>query len=110
MDAHDYPSLGRLARLNAQLAVQTARIESLVAAQLDDVERLFRAATEHDWDVVARLSQALAARPLDGDNKAMVRSAGRVCDALRRDPSGAKARRPLAKLLHECRSAKSRSA
>ncbi len=103
MDTNEYPSLGRLAHLNAQLAVQGARVEAIFGAQLDNVERLFRAATNHDWATVARVSQALASAPADRSNTALIRNAGKVCEALRSDPSGAKAMRPLAKLLEACR-------
>ncbi|HYO26147.1 MAG TPA: hypothetical protein VEQ85_14495, partial [Lacipirellulaceae bacterium] len=91
MDTHDYPSLGRLAGLNAQLAVQSRRVESIVAAQLDVVERLFRAATKQDWPSVARASETLASQSVTPENETLVRSASQVCDALRRDPTGVKA-------------------
>ncbi|HMP07125.1 MAG TPA: hypothetical protein PJ982_12300 [Lacipirellulaceae bacterium] len=106
MDTTDSPSLGRLAHLNAQLAVQAARVDALVAAQLDQVERLFRAATAHDWDAVGRLSRELAQRTDGREQAAISRTARKVCEALGRDPSGGKAAAPLAKLLDACRSAK----
>lgn len=106
MDTNEYPSLGRLAQLNAQLAVQGARVEAIVGGQLDNVERLFRAATNRDWATVARVSHVLASAPADRSNTALVRTAGKVCEALRADPSGAKAARPLAKLLDACRAVK----
>lgn len=110
MDTNDYPSLGRLAHLNAQLAVQSRRVDAIVTAQLDNVERLFRAATTHDWQAVAHASRALANQPVEGENEAVVRAATLVCDALRRDASGAKAMRPLAKLIDACRVVKKRLA
>jgi hypothetical protein len=106
LDSTDYPSLGRLARLNAQLAVQAARVDAAVAAQLDSVERLFRAATNRDWDAVGRASRELAGQPPNSANAALVQSASNVCEALRCDPTGAKAQRPLARLLDACRAAK----
>jgi hypothetical protein len=109
VDANDYPSLGRLARLNAQLAAQGARVQSIVASQLDEVERLFRAATSQDWEAVARASRELS-QSTESTDRAIVRSAGKVCEALRRDPSGTKARLPLAQLLDACRAAKKRLA
>ncbi len=60
MDTTDYPSLAQLSRLNAQLAVHCARVDAIINGQLDVVERLFRAATDRDWDAVARASQDLA--------------------------------------------------
>jgi hypothetical protein len=106
VDANDYPSLGRLARLNAQLAVQAARVDAAVASQLDSVERLFRAATTRDWEAVGRASRELASQSANHTNATLVNSASKVCEALRLDPTGAKALRPLAKLLDACRAAK----
>jgi hypothetical protein len=108
LDTTDYPSLSQLARLNAQLAVHCARVDAIINAQLDSVERLFRAATNLDWDGVARASQDLARQPVNGDNNAVVQSAWRVCEALRLDPSGRKAGSRLAALLSACRAVKSR--
>ena len=108
MDTTDYPSLSQLARLNAQLAMHCARVDALINAQLDSVERLFRAATNLDWDAVARASHDLARQPADGENSAVVQSAWRVCEALRHDPSGQKAQSRLAALLSACRAVKSR--
>lgn len=106
MDMHDYPSLGRLARLSAQLATQSARVTAIVDAQLDEVERLFRAAVKPDWHEVASAVQHLASQPRSPENAALIRSAAKVRDALRTDPTGAKAARSLAKLLDACRATK----
>jgi hypothetical protein len=108
MDTTDYPSLSQLSRLNAQLAVHCARVDALINTQLDSVERLFRAATNLDWEGVARASNDLARQPIDGQNNTVVQSAWRVCEALRRDPSGGKAQSRLAALLSACRAAKTR--
>lgn len=107
MDSTDYPSLGRLARLNAQLAVQAARVGAVVDGQLDQFERLFRAAAKRDWSAVDRVSRELATQPFSpGVNASLARTAGKVCEALRLDPTGAQASRPLAMLLDACRAAK----
>lgn len=103
---NDYPSLGRLARLGAQLAAQSARVTALVDGQFDQVERLFRAAVKPDWREVASAAQHLADQPRSSENAAVIRSAAKVRDALRIDPTGAKAQRSLAKLLDACRAAK----
>lgn len=110
MDTSDYPSLAQLSRLNAQLAVHCSRIDAVINGQLDVVERLFRAATDHDWEAVARASQDLALQPVDSENTTIVQSAWRVCEALRRDPSGGKAGSKLAMLLSACRATKARGA
>lgn len=106
MDATDYPSLARLALFNAQLAIHNRQVEAAVDAQLDEVERLFRAVADRDWDAVARLSEQLAGQPKDRADKAVVRSARKVFAALQRDPSGAKATRGIGELLSACRASK----
>ncbi len=110
MDATDYPSLARLAFFNAQLALHNRQVESVVDAQLDEVERLFRAAAQRDWDAVLRLSEQLAGQPAPKDraDKAVVRSARKVFAALKRDPSGVKATVKLGELLMACRESQRR--
>jgi hypothetical protein len=106
MDSTEYPSLGRLAVYNAELAIYNRRVEAAVDAHLDEVERLFRAVAQRDWDAVLRLTEQLVSQPNDHPDKAVVRSARKVCDALRRDPTGAKAERGLGELLTACRATK----
>jgi hypothetical protein len=106
VDEIGYPSLANLAWMNAQLAVEARRVESLVDAQLDEVERLFRAAASQDWDAIARATRDLASRRINPANKVLVQSARGVRDALRRDPSGGRASLRLAELLAACRSTK----
>lgn len=108
MDATEYPSLGKLAGLTFQLGMQARQVEAVVDAQLDEVERLFRAVADCDWDAVLRLSEALANQAKEQADKAVVRSARKVRDALRRDPSGSKIGRPVGELLAACRSARLR--
>ncbi|BBO34777.1 hypothetical protein [Lacipirellula parvula] len=109
MDTTDYPSLGRLAVLNAQLARQNLFVSSIVDEQLDGVERLFRAAAVSDWQSVLTISEHLIARLQDPADAGVVRSAEQLCDQLRRDPdpSGAKVSVRLAELLSACRSRQS---
>ncbi|MBL9165461.1 MAG: hypothetical protein JNL18_22230 [Planctomycetaceae bacterium] len=106
MDTTDYPSLGRLAVLNAQLARQARLVEDVVDRQLDGVERLFRAAALSDWQAVLRISEELIAQLQDPTDLPVVRSAQQLCDLLRRDPSGGKVSVRLAELLSACRSAR----
>jgi hypothetical protein len=107
LDASDYPSLGFLARLNAQLLLYNQAVAGIVDAQLDDIERLFRAATQRDWATVLKLGERLVSLE-DRADRPVVRSARKVCNALRGDPSGAKAVRHLPGLLSACREAKLR--
>lgn len=109
MDTTDYPSLGRLALINAQLARQNRAIENVVEEQLDHVERLFRAASISDWPAVLRIGEQLVAELQNPADLPVVRSAQQLCDLLRRDPSGSKASMRLAELLSACRTAKRRS-
>jgi hypothetical protein len=83
-------------------------VGAAIDAQLDDGERLLRAATARDWQSVLRLSEELVAQSKDRADKAVVRSARRVRDALQRDPSGIRAARPIGDLLAACREAKLR--
>jgi hypothetical protein len=108
MDTSAYPSLGRLALINAQLRANNLEVAAAVETQLDDGERLLRAATARDWDSVLQLSEELVAQPKDRADKAVVRSARKVRDALQRDPTGVKAARAVGDLLAECRDAKFR--
>ena len=103
MDTTDYPSLGRLAVLNAQLARQNQFVSSVVDEQLDGVERLFRAAAVSDWSSVLTISEHLIARLQDPADAGVVRSAEQLCEQLRHDPSGAKVSVRLAELLSACR-------
>jgi hypothetical protein len=106
MDTTDYPSLGRLAALSAQLARQTRLVENVVDQQLDGVERLFRAAAISDWQSVLRIGEELVAQLQDPADQPVVRSAQQLCDQLRREPSGSKVSVRLAELLSACRSAR----
>src|SRR3990170_3086507 len=81
MDLTEYPSLGRLAFFSAQLAGQNRRVEAVVDDKLDEVERLFRAVAERDWDAVLRVSEALSAQKMDRADRAVVRTAKMVCEA-----------------------------
>jgi len=103
MDTSEYPSLAQIARLNAKLAVHCSRIDAVIDGQLDAVERLFRAAADHDWDAVSRASQQLAAQQVDGENSTVVQTAWRVFTSLRRDPTGSGSAGKLAALLSACR-------
>jgi hypothetical protein len=108
VDTSDYPSLGLLARLNAQLLAHNQAVAAVVDVQLDDIERLFRAATQRDWQAVLTLGEQLVGNLEDRADKPVVRSARKVCNALHGDPSGAKAVRHLPELLAACREAKLR--
>jgi hypothetical protein len=108
MDTTDYPSLGRLALFTAQLRTHSEQVATVVDAQLDDIERLFRAASDRDWDAVLRLSEVLVSQCPDPADKAVVRSARKVRDALFRDPSGSRVDGRLRVLLDTCREAKRR--
>jgi hypothetical protein len=80
----------------------------VVEGQLDSLDRLFRAATDLDWEALLRLSEELASELQERADRAIVKSARKLCEALRREPSGAKAKRQLGDLLTACRAAKVR--
>lgn len=106
MDTTDYPSLGRLAVLNAQLSLQSRQVEHVADRCLDGVERLFRAASLSDWPSVLRISEQLIAQLQDPADTGVVRSAEKLCDLLRRDPSATNVSGRLAELLSACRAAR----
>ena len=94
-----------LASMNAQLAVQSARISKRSSARNSTTSsgcsappRIMTGQTVGPREPGARSAVARPRRM-----QTVVHSAGKVCEALRSDPSGAKAARPLAKLLEACR-------
>jgi hypothetical protein len=106
MDTGHYPSLGRLAQLGVQLSAARRRMAAFDDSELDHGERLLRAVTASDWPAIAALSDQLATHSSDSADKRLVRSAVKTREALRRDPSGAKAKRQLKALMTACRDAK----
>ncbi len=106
MDTSDYPSLGRLAKINAQISAQIVRVAATVDNQLDYRERLFRAVADDDWPAVVHLSEQLASLGAEPADKSLIAAAQNVCVALRRDPSGVQAKQSLSELLAACREAK----
>jgi hypothetical protein len=108
MDTGHYPSLGRLAQLSAQLSAARRRLAALDDAPVDEGERLLRAATASDWLAIAALSEHFATRSSDSADERLVRSAQKTRAALRRDPSGGRARRQLKELMTACREMKLR--
>ena len=110
MDAAEYPSLPSLASCHAQLAADAFRVERLIDAHLDEVERLFRAATAGDWDAVARIARSLATRPADPQNAEVVVAAKALSRDFRRDRPTRAAESHLNLLLQACRELKERQA
>ncbi len=106
MDTSEYPSLPNLAQVHARLAAQSRRVEQLVDAHLDGIERLFHAATAGDWEAIALASRYLAKQDpthLDGE---VIRQARHVCEELARARSRTRPPKHLASLLAACRSAR----
>ncbi|MBX3435302.1 MAG: hypothetical protein KF847_18440 [Pirellulales bacterium] len=108
MNSAEYPSLPSLAGCHAQLAADAMRVEQLVDAHLDEVERLFRAAAAGDWDAVAKLARQLAARPADPEQAEVVVAAKALARDFRRDRPTRAAEAHLNQLLQACRSLKER--
>jgi hypothetical protein len=106
MDTSEYPSLPNLAQVHARLAAQNLRVEQVVDAHLDGIERLFHAATTGDWEAIALASRFLAKQDpahLDGE---VIRRAQEVCEELARARSRTRPPKHLASLLSACRSAR----
>jgi hypothetical protein len=108
MDTSDYPSLGRLAMFSAQLSAQNQRAAAVVDGQLDEVERLFRAAAAGDWQSLLNLSEQLVVQLTDAADQPLVRKARKASEALRRNPVGRTTTRHINELLNVCREVKLR--
>lgn len=106
MDTSEYPSLPNLAQAHARLAAQSRRVEQLVDAQLDGVERLFSAATAGDWEAIALASLYLAKQDPGDLGEEVVRQARLLCEELARARSRTRPPKHLASLLAACRSAR----
>ena len=103
MDTSEYPSLPNLAQVHARLAANSRRVEAVVDAQLDGIERLFTATTAGDWEAIAQASRYLAKQDpahLDGE---VIRQARQVCDELAQARSRTRQPKHLATLLAACR-------
>lgn len=108
METDDYPSLPQLAHLHARLAVNSRRVEAVVNAQLDAVERFLSATTAEDWEAVAQATRYLANLTPDQIHIDVIHEARRLCEELSRTSSGIKRPKHLARLLAACRAAKQR--
>ncbi len=103
MDTTDYPSLPKLAKMHARLAVDSRRVENTMDAQLDGIGRLLSACDAEDWQAVAHISEYLAKLTPDLENAQVVHTARQLCDNLRREEAQQTAPKHLDKLLAACR-------
>lgn len=106
MDVDQYPSLPHLAQAQARLAAQCRRVEQLVDAHLDGIERLFHAATTGDWEAIATASRYLAKQDPAHLDHEVIRQARQVCEELARAKSRSRSPKHLASLLAACRTAR----
>lgn len=106
MDTHEYPSLPHLAQAHARLAAQSRRVEQIVDAHLDGIERLFHATTSGDWEAIALASRFLAKQDPAHLGEEVIRQARQVCDELAHARSRTRPPKHLASLLAACRSAR----
>ena len=96
MDPSSYPSLQSLATSHAQLAAQSRRVEEVVDAQLDGIERLFQAAT----------SRFLAKQDPAHLDEEVVRHARKLCDELAHARARPTEPKSLTNLIEACRSSR----
>lgn len=108
MDDSQYPSLPNLALLHAQLARDSRRVEKLVDSQLDEIERLFSAATTEDWEAVARATRSLADLTPDQIGEEVLYTARQLSREIRRSKSHSKKPKHLTSLLNACRAERRR--
>ena len=104
MDTSEYPSLSNLAQAHARLAAQSRRVEQLVDAHLDGIERLFSAAIAGDWEAIAMASRYLAKQDPAHLGEEIARQARLLCEELARARSRTRPPKHLATLLAACRS------
>ena len=103
MDTHEYPSLPSLAQAHARLAANSRRVEQIVDAQLDGIQRLFHATTSGDWEAIAQASRWLAKQDPAHLDREIIRQARYVCDELAQVRSRKNPPKHLAKLIEACR-------
>ena len=103
MDTQDYPSLPNLAQVHARLAANSRRVEKVVDAQLDGIQRLFHAATTGDWEAIAQASRWLAKQDPAHLDHEVISQARHVCDELARARSRKNPPKHLPNLIEACR-------
>ena len=106
MDTDELPSLPNLAKMHALLAVNNRRVEAVVDARLDAVERLFSATTSEDWEAVAKATKFLAALDPNEIDENILRTAQKLCEEIGREKEKMKRPKHLSTLLEACRAAK----
>jgi hypothetical protein len=110
MDTSDYPSLPNLAQMHARLAVDNGRVESMIDAQLDGIERLFVATTAEDWGAVAEVTRQLAEMKPEEISAEVIQNARQLCQELgKMKKKPLKAPKHLANLLAACRAVRQRT-
>ena len=102
------PSLQSLTQAHARLAANSRRVEEIVDAQLDGIERLFSAAVAGDWEAIAQASRYLAKQDPAHLDSEIIRHAGKLCDELASSRQRKSGPRHLATLIEACRHAKQR--
>lgn len=107
MDSSEYPSLLSLMLAQTQLANDAYRVGQIIDGLLDDVERLFRAATRQDWEVIARITRRLARRQTLQTGEAVIAAARQLSRTIRKDRPTKHSPQLLAELLQACRDMRS---
>lgn len=108
MDTDELPSLPNLAKMHAQLAVNSRRVEAVVDARLDGIERLFSATTSEDWDAVVKATRFLANLDPSEIDANVLHTAQQLCKEIGRGKEKMKRPKHLSTLLEACRAVKKR--
>lgn len=107
MDTSKYPSLPNLSQMHSRLASDSRRVEAVVdgqlGEQLDEIERLFSAATAEDWEAVAKATRYLADLEPDQIDGNVIRTARQLSQEIGSATSDVKRPKHLASLLEACR-------
>ncbi|QEG36832.1 hypothetical protein [Bythopirellula goksoeyrii] len=109
MDTTDYPSLPNLARMHSRLAVDSRRVNDIVDAQLDAIERLFHATTAEDWQGIALASKMLSELTPEEVGPEVVLEAKLVYEEMTHSASEMRRPKHLGRLLDACRAVRSRA-
>ena len=96
--------------MHSRLALDSRRVELVVDAQLDVIERLFCATTAEDWPGVAQASKMLSELALlDKVGPEVVREAKLVYEEMTYPATEMRQPKHLAQLLAACRAVQSRT-
>ena len=106
MDSSEYPSLPELSQIHARLSANSRRVEAVVDAQLQGIERLLSATIAEDWEAVAEATRYLADQNPEDVGSEIIREARTVYEEMSQAPHATQKPKHLVNLLAACRAAR----